>query len=322
MTLQPDVSVIIVNYNGLRFLAECLDTARAAFQRHSAEIIVIDNASSDGSQAFLRTRPDIRYIESGENLGFTGGNNRAAQEARGRVLLLLNNDTRCDGSLDALVDTALDPAVGVAGCHLVYGDGRLQYSVGFEHTPARIALSWLGLEKQWRTPDVFRRVQVRPDFYARSHDAVDWVSGACLATRREVWERLGGLDDAFFMYCEDVDYGRRVRQLGLRAAYRADVTVTHYEGAGKAWACRATVLRTLRSYLLFATKHFGRGAASRLALSLGLVFSAKALAHAGRAVTSRNAERRALQRDKRNGYFNAARQSFAAWWKQAPVVAK
>jgi GT2 family glycosyltransferase len=318
----PDVSVVIVNYNGLRFLPECLDTVRAAFTRYSAEVIVIDNASVDGSQAFLRTRPDIRYIESTENLGFTGGNNRAAREATGRVLLLLNNDTRCDGSLDALIDEALQPEVGVAGCHLVYGDGRLQFSVGFEHTPVRIALSWLGLEKQWRTPDVFRRVQTRPGFYAQSSPSVDWVSGACLATRREVWERLGGLDDAFFMYCEDVDYGRRVRQLGLRASYRADVTVTHYEGAGKAWAGRATVLRTLRSYLLFVTKHFGRGAASRLALSLGLVFSAKALAHAGRAVLSQTAERRALQRDKRNGYFNAAQQSFAAWWKQAPVVAR
>lgn len=318
----PDVSVIVVNYNGLRFLPACLDSVRAALQRHSAEVIVIDNASVDGSQAFLRTRPDIRYIESPDNLGFTGGNNRAAREARGRVLLLLNNDTRCDMPLDPLVEEALQADVGVAGCHLVYGDGRLQYSVGFEHTPARIALSWLGLEKQWRTPDVFRRVQTRPAFYAASHGRVDWVSGACLATRRDVWERLGGLDDAFFMYCEDVDYGRRVRQLGLRAAYRADVTVTHYEGAGKAWAGRATVLRTLRSYLLFASKHFGKAAASRLALSLGVVFSAKALAHAGRAVMSNNPERRALQRDKRNGYFNAARQSFAAWWKHAPVVAQ
>ncbi len=315
-----DVSVVIVNYNGLHFLPACLSTAQAALQRHRAELIVIDNASSDGSQAWLRARTDIHYIESAENLGFTGGNNRAVHEARGRVVLLLNNDTRADVCLDPLVDEALLDDVGAAGCRLVYGDGRLQYSVGFAHTPLRIVLSWLGLEKRHRLPSVFRRVQTQPSFYDSSHASVAWVSGACLATRREVWQQLGGLDAAYFMYCEDVDYCLRARALGLRVSFRADTQVTHFEGAGRPWAGRMAVLRSARSYLIFASKHFGPRSATRLALSLGMVFCARALAHAGAAVLATNAPRRALQRDKSSGYFSAARQLLGAWWRHEPVA--
>jgi len=304
----PDVSVIIVNYNGLRFMAECLDGLRqGAFTRYRHEVIVIDNASSDGSQAFLRERTDIRYIESPLNLGFTGGNNRAAADARGRVLLLLNNDTRVDGPLDALVDQALQPGVGAVGPRLAYGDGRLQLSVGFEHTPMRIVLSWLGLQGLQRLPPVFRRMHTDPAFYDTSHPQVDWVSGAVLATRTEVWRSLDGLDDNFFMYCEDVDYCRRVALKGLRVAYTADVRVTHYEGAGKAWIGGMAVARTSRSYFEFVTKHFGVNAAQRMAVALSSLFFARSVACVlfGALAVFKPA-RSALWRDKGRGYYAAA----------------
>ncbi len=306
--VAPDVSVVIVNYNGLRFLAECLDSLHGAFVRYSHEVVVIDNASSDGSQAFLRTRGDIRYIESTLNLGFTGGNNRAAEVARGKVLVLLNNDTRVQACLDPLVDQALLPEVGAAGPRLAYGDGRLQYSVGFNHTPTRIVLSWLGFERRHQLPSAFRRVQTRPDFYGASHPSVDWVSGAVLATRTEVWRSLGGLDDVFFMYCEDVDYCLRVTQLGLRVAYVCDVHVTHYEGAGKAWIGRAALSRTSRSYFTFVEKHFGTGAAQRVAFMLSFIFFARAVAFSLVGAVAFKPGRRALWLDKCGGYLAAARQ--------------
>jgi GT2 family glycosyltransferase len=310
----PDVSVVIVNYNGLRFMAECLDGLRdGGFTRYSHEVIVIDNASSDGSQAYLRERGDIRYIESNLNLGFTGGNNRAAADARGKVLLLLNNDTRIDGPLDALVDRALQPGTGAVGPRLAYGDGRLQLSVGFEHTPLRIVLSWLGLQGLQRLPAVFRRMQTDPAFYETSHDRVDWVSGAVLATRTEVWRSLNGLDDNFFMYCEDVDYCRRVAQRDLHVAYTADVKVTHYEGAGKAWIGSMAVARTSRSYFEFVAKHFGLGAAQRMAVALSSLFLARSVACAvfGALAVFKPA-RSALWRDKGRGYFAAAGLLFRA----------
>ena len=306
----PDVSVIIVNYNGLRFLSECLDSLQTAFLRYTHEVIIIDNASSDGSQAFLRARTDIHYIESTENLGFTGGNNRAAEAARGRVLVLLNNDTRVQTLLDPLVDEALSPEVGAAGPRLAYGDGRLQYSVGFKHTPLRIVLSWLGLERRHQLPSSFRRVQSQPGFYDTPHASVDWVSGAVLATRADVWRRLAGLDDVFFMYCEDVDYCLRVTQLGLRCSYVPQAVVTHYEGAGKAWIGRAALSRTSRSYFTFVEKHFGAGAAQRVALSLSLVFLARALAFSLVAAVAFKPGRRALRWDQGGGYLAASRQLF------------
>jgi GT2 family glycosyltransferase len=310
----PDVSVVIVNYNGLRFMAECLDGLRdGGFTRYSHEVIVIDNASSDGSQEYLRKRGDIHYIESNLNLGFTGGNNRAAADARGRVLLLLNNDTRIDGPLDALIDQALQPGVGAVGPHLVYGDGRLQLSVGFEHTPLRIVLSWLGLQGMQRLPAVFRRMQTDPAFYQASHGRVDWVSGAVLATRTEVWRALNGLDDNFFMYCEDVDYCRRVAQQGLHVAYTADVKVTHYEGAGKAWIGGVAVARTSRSYFEFVTKHFGLDSARCMAVALSSLFFARSVACVlfGALAVFKPA-RSALWRDKGRGYFAAAGLLFRA----------
>ncbi len=271
-TESIDVSVIIVNYNGLRFLAACLDSLKRAFKAYSHEIIVIDNASVDGSQEFLKTRQDIHYIESSTNLGFTGGNNRAAENARGKVLILLNNDTCVQSVLDPLVTQALLPQTGAVGSRLVYGDGRLQFSVGFHHTPLRILLSWLGLEKKHQLPCVFRRIETTPSFYEKSHSQLDWVSGAVLATRADVWRTLNGLDDVFFMYCEDVDYCLRVRKMGLDVRYAADVHVTHYEGAGKAWIGALALSRTASSYFYFTTKHFGRWSARCLALSLSGVF--------------------------------------------------
>lgn len=308
---EPDVSVLIVNYNGLQFMEACLDSVAKAFLKFRHEVIVIDNDSSDGSQAYLRARGDIRYIESAENLGFTGGNNRAAREARGRILLLLNNDTCVHGVLDPLVDSVSDPAVGVAGCRLVYGDGRQQFSVGLRHSPARIVLSWLGLEKRHWLPSVFRRLETDRTFYDTSHSEVDWVSGACFATPRALWERLGGFDETFFMYCEDVDYCFRVVEEGLRVSYRADVRVTHFEGAGRPWIGHPALQRTVRSYLHLVGKHAGRPTTRLMSLGLGMVFAMRAFAFGARAHLSVGQSDQGVNRDKGAGYLKVGRALFS-----------
>jgi GT2 family glycosyltransferase len=304
--MRPDVSVLIVNFNGMQFLDNCLNSLKTAFVRHTYETIIIDNASSDGSQAFLRERKDIRYIESPDNLGFTGGNNRAASIARGNVLLLLNNDTCISSNLDTLIDIALDEDVGAVGCRLVYGDGRLQFSVGLDHSPLRIVLSWLGLEKRHRLPSLFRRTQTDPVFYGASHPNVDWVSGACLATRRDVWNRLEGLDEKFFMYCEDVDYCLRVRKMGKRVAYHADAIVIHFEGAGKTWVGGMALKRTVHSYHVFIQKHFGSVYVKAVALALGCVFLMRSFSFRCAGLLTRGKEKKALFFDKSVCYRKAA----------------
>jgi GT2 family glycosyltransferase len=268
----------MVNYNGLGFLPDCIDSLKRAFERHSLEIVVVDNASSDGSQQWLRGREDIVYLESPENLGFTGGNNLGALHACGERLLFINNDTRVESLLDGLIDLLDDPAVGIAGCRLVYGDGRQQFSLGYDHTPARIFLSWLGLERFHRLPSLFRRQETDPSVYRQAKRDCQWVSGACFAIRADVWRRLEGFDTRFFMYCEDVDLCLRTRQAGLRVVYSPQSRVTHFEGAGKSWVGPAALRRSACSYLLFARKHYGALSASVLSLALGSLFLIRALA--------------------------------------------
>jgi GT2 family glycosyltransferase len=243
------------------------------------------------------------WSASFRNLGFAAGNNLGVRHASGELLLLLNNDTQCLGSLVALVAVMRDRSVGVAGCMLRYADGRLQYSIGFEHTPSRIVLSWLGLGRFAGAARCFKRVESRADYYVDYRPEVDWVSGACLLTRRALWQRLGGFDETFFMYCEDVDYCRRVRLAGYTVAYAPAGEVLHYEGAGKLWAGESTLLRTSRSYLLYVSKHFGRGVRVAVGLGLGSVFLARSLCYGARAVLGRSAQ---LPREKFHAYARAA----------------
>ena len=303
--LNPDVSVVTVNYNGLCFLENFLNSLKTAFNHYTFETIILDNASSDGSQAFLRNREDIFYIESPENLGFTGGNNRAVTKASGKVVLLLNNDTRVESCLDPLIDMALKEDVGAVGCRLIYGDGRLQFSAGLEHSPLRMVLSWFGFEKQHWFPSVFRRVQTNPAFYDVSHSEVDWVSGACLATRREVWKTLKGLDEMFFMYCEDVDYCHRVRKLNKKVVYLSNATVTHFEGAGKPWIGRMALMRTVNSYRVYFSKYYSPLAFKITQFSLSAVFFARAGAFFAKSFIS-NDQVKTISKDKFSAYGEAA----------------
>jgi GT2 family glycosyltransferase len=313
----PVVSVLVVNYNGGQVVSALLDGLGRAFERHASEIIVVDNASTDGSLQRLRDRGDIRLVEMKQNLGFTGGNNAAAQIARGRVLLLLNNDTRVDSPLDEMVDAALEADVGVVGCQLRYGDGRLQHSIGLAHTPLRIALSWVGWE-HWRgVSPRLRKFETDAGAYAVPHRHVAWVSGACMATRTEVWRRLGGFDVELFMYCEDVDYGRRCHEVGLRVTYRPTPVVVHLEAGGKAWPGAAALLRTCRSYYVLVSKTAGQGTARMLALWLAGLFAARGLVFAAASIW----RSQPLWRDKARGYRRASTSMLGAAWRgQAPAL--
>lgn len=298
------VSVVIVNYNGLKFMEACLKSLATAFENYRSEIIVVDNASSDGSQEWLRERSDIVYIESEVNTGFTGGNNLGARHAQGSRLLFINNDTKVITKLDRLLDLLDNPKVGLTACRLQYGDARQQFSFGFDHSPARIALSWLGVEKWHSLPSLFRRLETNPRAYLQDHSDLDWVSGACFAMRRADWEAIGGFDIGFFMYCEDVDLCLRVRQQGLRIAYTANCQVIHYEGAGKSWIGNAALKRTVRSYQIFTQKHYGSVAATLLSLCLGGIFLLRSAAFSGLSLADRN--KKAIRRQKAAGFWQAA----------------
>jgi len=273
------LSILIVNYNGMRFLRDCLDSVRAHVHCPH-EVIIVDNASADDSVAYIRANfPEVRLIASEVNTGFTGGNNLAAEAASGDLLLLLNNDTVILSDIQAAVDRFSAPQVGITGAHLCYADRRNQPSVGYEHTPLRMVLSWLGVSGLAALPTAFRLMERAPAFYQADRGDVAWVSGAFLLTRRELWNQLGGLDERYFMYVEDVDYCRRVRQAGYRIDYVAGVDVLHYEGAGKAWIGEMALMRTVTSYALYLNKYYGGVAATLAKRCLGAVMVARAQAY-------------------------------------------
>ncbi len=275
------LSILIVNFNGKDFLGSCLDSIR----KHVTvpyEIIVVDNASHDGSVDYLeKNYPAVRVVANTVNLGFTGGNNLAAKEAKGRYLLLLNNDTIICSPVDPLIDLMESKAeVGVLGCRLIYGDGRQQESVGYMPSVLSLVLSWTPLARLFPRSAKFRRtVSADSALYGQTCSEVEWVSGAFLLTRAGLWRQLDGLDEHYFMYMEDTDYCRRVRDAGNKVLYSAACQVIHFEGAGRSWIGERAVLNSTDSYLVYVRKFHGLIAVVVLRMLLSQVFIARSLAH-------------------------------------------
>lgn len=271
-----DLSIIIVSWNVCELLVRCLESVQAGLAHAglSGEIIVVDNASTDGSAETARTRfPDIVLIETGTNLGYTGGNNVGLRHARGRHLLILNPDTEvAPGALGHLV-RALDahPSIGAVGPALVFPDGRLQSSrrrfpsllVGLiESTPLEPWCAGTPLLRDFRLLD-------RADGQA---GPVDWLVGAALMVRREVVEQVGPLDDAFFMYFEELDWQRRMKAAGWSIWYWPEARVVHHEGASSGQVVARRQILFATSKIEYYRKWHGPRAAALLSGWLWLLF--------------------------------------------------
>jgi hypothetical protein len=221
-------------------------------------VIVVDNASEDGSPEMIRREfPAVRLLGNDSNLGFAVGSNRAISESIGRYVLLLNSDTLVmPGTLQTMADFLdVSPDVGVAGCKLLNPDGTVQ--VSHHHFPS---ISWDYL-KDVLTLKLFHHIKpLRPAMLRlincqvpEARRPVDWVSGACLMTRKEVFDDIGLLDERFFMFCEEIDWCRRASRAGWRIYYLPDAHVVHYGG-------QSSRHDRLRTYwvLLRSTYHYFR----------------------------------------------------------------
>ena len=231
-----DLSVIVVYYRSPRALRACLASLPEALSGLDAEVLVIDNASGDGMAAEVRRdHPGVRLVENPENVGFARAVNRGLDLARGRCLALLNPDTRPEpGVFRTLVDH-LDahPGTGAAGPRIVDPDGSLQLSC------RRFPTHWTGLFNRYSLftrlfpSNPWSRSYLMLDFDHASTRSVDWISGACLVTRRDVVERVGPMDGAFFLFNEDVDWCRRMHLAGYTVDYVPAATCMHEIGASK-----------------------------------------------------------------------------------------
>jgi hypothetical protein len=226
-----DLSIIIVNYNTRRMTLDCLESVYANLGNLSAEIILIDNASTDGSVEDVQTRfPDTHVICNAENRGFATANNLGFAIATGRHVLLLNSDTIVRGQVLAASVAYMDdrPDVGAMGCRVLNTDGSLQHTCTSYPSLLNLTLLCVGLDRL-KPFDRYRLTR-----WARDNERdVDIVSGCYLLVRREVIEKVGGLDEAFFFYGEETDWARRIRKAGWRLRFAPVGEIVHH-GSGSA----------------------------------------------------------------------------------------
>ncbi len=258
-----DLSIIIVNWNVCELLRRCLASIEANRGALSLEIIVVDNASVDGSVRMVESEfPQVHLIASRENLGYTGGNNLGVKEAGGRYLLILNPDTEIVGDALEQMVAYLDkhPEVGAVGPQLVYPDGSVQSSrrrfpgvatVFFQGTP----LSW----RWFRDDNRFARMHCMADRPDDEIQSVDWLVGAALVIRRETWQEVGPFDDQFFMYSDEVDWCHRCRDLGWQIHYFPKAQIIHYEGRSSTQIAVMSRARFHRSRIRYFHKYSGAG---------------------------------------------------------------
>ena len=248
----PRLTIVIVTYNSSREIDVVLGSLTQAAPVASHDIVVIDNASSDGTPAIMRERwPAVRLIESGANLGFAAANNRAIRTSSSELVLLLNPDTRVPaGAVDRLVaqlDARAD--VAIVGPRIVDGHGRAELSFGAMISPvAELRQKVL----VWGNDRAVASIVSTVDRMTRHTHEVDWVSGACLLIRRTDLEAVGLLDERFFLYTEDVDLCASVRARGRRVLFAAQIEVEHLRGRS---AGATTTVAYRRSQLAFYEKH-------------------------------------------------------------------
>ena len=275
--MNLDLSIIILNWNTRDLLAQCIDVLGQHIGSLPHEIVVVDNASTDGSQAMLRSRyPGMRLIQNESNVGFAAGNNRGMRESTGRYMLLLNTDAFVtEGALQAMIQLAdVQPKAGLIGAHLRNADGSFQASFTAFPTLTRefLILSGAGRVLHGSNfPSAGPEVEHGPQ-------VVDYVEGAALLVRREAFEQAGGLDEGFFMYAEEVDWCYSLRQAGWQVWYQPAARITHLGGGSSKTRRTAREADLYRSRVRFFRKHYGVAASSSLkALIYGSVLAKQAV---------------------------------------------
>jgi len=251
------LSIVIVSWNVKDDLLACLRSIEQNPPSEEFEVIVVDNASTDGSAEAVRNLfPRVMLIPNNQNMGFAAANNVGIKKAQGSYVLLLNPDTIVhDGTLDALIkfmDENKD--VGICGPKLLNPDGTTQPStrrfptmrgILHHHTIFRFIPVFRGHHRKW----------LMKDFTHDHQEDVDQVMGAALMARRSVLEELGGMDEAFFMYYEEVDLCYRLKQLGWRIVFTPTARITHNAGRSAAQIPVERRLMKLKSALRFLRKH-------------------------------------------------------------------
>jgi len=252
------LSILIVNWNVRDLLRDCLRSIDRGRGDLNVEVIVVDSASSDDSAAMVAAEfPWVVLLPQAENVGFPRGNNIALAQARGDYLLLLNPDTVVvDDALAVMVAYLREnPDVGALGPQLLNPDGSVQSSRRRFPTLATGFFESTWLEEL--APGVLRRYYALDLPDDRTAD-VDWLVGACIMIPRAVYGQVGGLDEAYFMYSEELDWCRRIKAAGWRVVYHPAARIVHHVGKSSEQAVTARHINFQRAKLRYFLKFHGR----------------------------------------------------------------
>ncbi len=263
-TARLDVAIVIVSWNVRHYLADCLRSVMAElrYSKLRGEVWLVDNDSTDGTIEFIETLfPNVNVIANNENAGFGAANNqgmRAAMLKSPRHFLLLNPDTLVRSGAIGKMVRHLDenPQVGMVGSRLVYSDGRLQHSAfafpglrqllfEFWPLPARLYNTWFN-----------GRYRARKFTLGYRPFEVDFPLGAAMMVRRDVAEQTGGFDEAFHMYCEEIDWAWRIRNAGWEIMTVPSAEIVHYGGESTKQIAAASVIHLWQSRALLYRKYY------------------------------------------------------------------
>lgn len=270
------VTVIIVNYNGGHHLATCLQSLRQHHSSATAEVIIVDNASSDGSVDHLPPGTVDRLIRNGQNVGFGRACNQAAQEARGEALFFVNPDVIfTEPLIGPLADYLREHGdVAAVGPRLVYPDGRLQPSRGSFPTVLRSAALVWEVKRLLPDDEAMIRWGILSPWFAQhrpveAEQVVDYLTGACLMVRRRAFDAVQGFDEGFFLYYEEIDLCRRLAERGGKTVFLGSLTARHVVAAAAGQAPYRRLGDRRRSLVHYANRHFRTDQRWLLALVLG-----------------------------------------------------
>jgi N-acetylglucosaminyl-diphospho-decaprenol L-rhamnosyltransferase len=305
MGLLMDLSIIIVSWNVADLLRACLASILAAPTKLALEIIVVDSASSDSSVAMIQAQyPQVKLMAQTENLGFVKCNNIGLEASSGRHVLLLNPDTEIIGDALATMIAYLDSHtdVGIVGPHTLNTDRTTQ------STKRRFPTMTTGFfESTWLqdyAPKSLMDWYYAADVGDQATGDVDWVQGSALMARRSVYEQIGGLDEGFFMFSEELDWCKRAKDAGWRVVYVGAAQIIHHGGKSTEQIASRKHIYFHQSKLRYFRKNYGLVAAQGLRVFLLLNYVWQILLEGAKGLLG---QKRALRRERIQAYWEVLR---------------
>jgi len=254
-----ELSVIVVNWNTKKLLQNCLESVYKFTRGIDFELIVVDNASKDGSQAMVKKKfPQVKLLSNKGNLGYSKANNQGIRIAKGKYVLLLNSDTYLmENSFKKLLEKADSiENLGVLGPKLLNRDKSIQQSVGFFPNLPQV-FWWMTFIDDLPGGTLLKPYHVDHDSFYKNEHNVDWITGAAFLIPKKVIGEVGMFDEEIFMYGEDVDWCYRIKKAGFKVLYSPATKLVHIGRGSANQVSKNAILGEYKGLIYFYKKHRG-----------------------------------------------------------------